>query len=147
MEGRFPCVDGVRFQFAPSRPAGSRVVEGSVTVFDKKAQQFELLDPNKKYTVVSKSYLTKGKDGYDSFVGARVVLDDEECPTLPTLLRNLFTEISVLKKWEGCTVQGTVVSAATKFKRLIRRSVADPYAISPIVDGRITNVEVDIPPA
>ena len=53
---------------------------------------------------------------------------------------NLFTEISILKRWEGMTVKATVVDAASKFKRLIRRSIADPYAISPVVDGRITNV-------
>lgn len=39
------------------------------------------------------------------------------------------------------TVKATVVAAATIFKRSIRRSIADPYAICPEVDGRITNVE------
>jgi hypothetical protein len=37
------------------------------------------------------------------------------------------------------TVLGsTVISAASKFKRLARRSEADPFAIRPEVDGRIT---------
>ena len=145
MEGRFPCVDGIRFSFAPSRPPGSRIVEGSVSIKDKDTQQFKPLDLKKKYTVVSKSYLTsKGKDGYDAFLGTRVVLDDELCPALPILMRNLFTEISVLKRWEGCTVKSTVVAAASKFKKSIRRSVVDPYSISPVVDGRITNIEAEI---
>jgi hypothetical protein len=39
------------------------------------------------------------------------------------------------------TVKGTVVSAASKFKGTVRDSIVDPYAISPVVDGRITNVE------
>jgi hypothetical protein len=39
------------------------------------------------------------------------------------------------------TVKGMVVSAATKFKRGVRNSIVDPYAICPVVDGRITNVE------
>jgi hypothetical protein len=30
MEGRFPCVDGVKFAFGPSKPSGSRIVDGSV---------------------------------------------------------------------------------------------------------------------
>lgn len=34
-EGRFPCVDGVRFAFDPSKPPGSRVVPGSVYVRDR----------------------------------------------------------------------------------------------------------------
>jgi len=60
---------------------------------------------------------------------------------LPIMLRNLFTEICVLKMWEGMTVKATVISAAGKFKRLIRRSVVNPYAIAPVVDGRITNIQ------
>jgi hypothetical protein len=60
---------------------------------------------------------------------------------LPITFRNMFTEICVLKRWEGMTVKGTVVSAATKFKRGVRNSIVDPYAICPVVDGRITNVE------
>jgi len=168
-------VDGVRFSFDPAKPEGSRILEGSVSVRDKGgSQDFLTLDFNKKYSVVSKAYLIKGKDGYDVFAGAPVLLDDERCPGKPArnrrekLLRlctvhsislnsspqcsfyfyialaimfcNLFTEISILKRWEGMTVKATVVDAASKFKRLIRRSIADPYAISPVVDGRITNV-------
>ncbi|CAB9518094.1 venom 5'-nucleotidase [Seminavis robusta] len=143
MEGRFPCVDGVRFSFAPSKPAGSRIVEESVFVFDKESQTFKPLDMDRKYSVVSKAYLLKGKDGYTSFVDAPVLIDDEMCPTLPITFRNLFTEISVLKRWEGMTVKATVIAAATIFKRNIRRSIADPYAISPVVDGRITNIEAE----
>ena len=60
---------------------------------------------------------------------------------LPITFRNLFTEICVLKRWEGMTVKATVIAAATAFKRAVRNSIVDPYAISPRVDGRITNVE------
>ena len=59
---------------------------------------------------------------------------------IPIMLRNLFTEISVLKRWEGMTVKATVLEAASKFKRNIRRSIVDPYSISPVVDGRILNI-------
>ncbi|KAL3785491.1 hypothetical protein ACHAWO_013431 [Cyclotella atomus] len=34
-EGRFPCVDGVRFTFDPTKPPGNRVVLGSVVVREK----------------------------------------------------------------------------------------------------------------
>lgn len=80
MEGRFPCVDGVRFSFDPSKTDGERIVEESVLVKDKVSREFLPLRLDKKYTVVSKAYLLKGKDGYDSFVDAPVVLDDERCP-------------------------------------------------------------------
>jgi hypothetical protein len=51
-----------------------------------------------------------------------------------------------LKRWEGMTVKGTVVEAATKFKKHVRTSIVDPYGIHPVVDGRITNVDEE-PPA
>lgn len=81
MEGRFPCVDGVRFSFDPKKTSGERIVEGSVTIRDKESQEFKPLDMNRTYTVCSKAYLLKGKDGYDSFVDAPVLIDDEMCPS------------------------------------------------------------------
>ena len=64
-----------------------------------------------------------------------------QTPALPISFRNLFTEICVLKRWEELTVKSTVIAAASAFKRSIRKSVVDPYAISPEVDGRIHNVD------
>ena len=84
MEGRFPCVSGVRFSFDPSKPMGERVVDGSVSVKDKASGEFKPLALDQNYTVVSKSYLLKGKDGYESFVGRKIVLDDEICPGTKT---------------------------------------------------------------
>lgn len=172
---RFPCVDGVRFTFDPSKPPGNRVVPGSVCVRSKPlapkrhtiirgakihksdkseaevdgVKQLSLddsdvpnfcpLDVNRKYSVASIEYLIKGKDGYDkAFEGATILQDADSFPPLPTIIRNLFTELRVMKIWSAMTVQGTVVSAASKFKRLARRSEADPYAIRPKVDGRVT---------
>jgi hypothetical protein len=129
---------------------------------------FVPLDLNKNYSVAGIEYLMKGKvrrlvfqlhlfhfpadlilcalfvfsqDGYDCFIGATVLQDAESFPPLPTLVRNLFTEIRVMKLWSAMTVQGTVVSAASKFKRLARRSELDPYAIRPQIDGRVTMLE------
>jgi len=80
----------------------------------------------------------------ERFVGAPVLQDADQCPLLPTLLRNIFTELRTLEVWKGMTVEGTVLRAASKFKRLARRSVADPFAINPQIDGRVLNLaEVD----
>lgn len=73
-------MDGVRFSFDPSKPEGSRILEGSVSVRARNSKEFQPLGVNKKYTVVSKAYLLKGKDGYDSFADAPIVLDEELCP-------------------------------------------------------------------
>jgi 5'-nucleotidase len=167
MEGRFPCVDGVRFAFDPSQPPGSRVVQGSVYVRDRgshinhskligrrgQPQQpdvdceldphFSPLDRHKIYHVCSKTYLLSGKDGYDAFKGAKVVRDEELCLPLPTLVRNLFTEIAVMRHWAGITdpTQAAVTKAAVTFHRNLGwDAVVDPFAITPVVDGRITNI-------
>jgi 5'-nucleotidase len=164
MEGRFPCVDGVRFRFDPTQPPGSRVVPGSVLVRNRVLHpdisklikrrgeertsqpgdgggirvQFSPLDPNKTYTLCTKSYLLAGKDGYDAFVGAPIVRDEELCPPLPTLVRNCFTEIAVLRQWEGIACPA-VLKAASRFKRSVSDVDVDPFAIEPAVDGRIEN--------
>eukprot|EP00804_Cyclotella_cryptica_P006694 CCRYP_008652-RA/>CCRYP_008652-RA protein AED:0.08 eAED:0.08 QI:0/0.75/0.6/1/1/1/5/76/565 len=178
-EGRFPCLDGVRFTFDPSRPPGNRVVPKSVYIRTRPLAQkrhsvirganldslrasedghenngfkqmnkicpesiipeYSPIDLNRKYSVGSTQYLISGKDGYDkAFEGATVLQDEDAFPPLPTLVRNLFTELRVMKIWSGMIVHGAVVSAATKFKSLARKSVADPYAICPQVDGRIS---------
>jgi 2',3'-cyclic-nucleotide 2'-phosphodiesterase (5'-nucleotidase family) len=51
-----------------------------VSIFDKESQSFQPLDMEKKYSVVTKAYLVKGKDGYDSFVHAPVKIEEELCP-------------------------------------------------------------------
>jgi hypothetical protein len=82
--------------------------------------------------------LVEMQDGYDkAFDGATVLHDADSFPPLPTIIRNLFTELRVIRWWSSLTSQGTVLIAATKFKRLAGRSEADPFAISPKVDGRI----------
>ena len=57
LEGRFPCVSGVRFKYDPKLPGGERITEIEINGEP----------PNKKklYTVATKDFLYKGKDGYD----------------------------------------------------------------------------------
>ena len=99
LEGRFPCVSGVRFAFDPSKAPGARIDRASVTV------RGSALEDAREYRVVTKEYLTLGKDGYKSLVpgyddgeGAkcRMLVDGEEAPVLPTLVRNRFTILRVV---------------------------------------------------
>jgi hypothetical protein len=74
-----------------------------------------------------------------------VLHDADSFPPLPTIIANLFTELRVMKRWAAMTVLGsTVISAASKFKSSIRRSEADPFAIRPEVDGRITMLKESV---
>ncbi|XP_065187556.1 mannosylglucosyl-3-phosphoglycerate phosphatase-like [Sycon ciliatum] len=139
LEGRFPCVSGVRFTFDAAKNAGSRVVDGSVSVGGN------ALDLNGRYTVVTKSYLAQGKDGYDSFKDGEVVLDDETGPMLPTLLRNTFAELEVLDSMKAR--RRSVLRGIEKWKKLAHvdhdsqvktTDGCSAYGIRPMVDGRIT---------
>ena len=58
-EGRFPQVGGLTFKFDSSKPAGQRVVAGSVTVGGAPVQLAQ------RYKLATKAYLADGKDGYD----------------------------------------------------------------------------------
>jgi len=95
LEGRFPCVSGVRFTFTASRPAGSRVVTahlGDIPFFDNGTL---LVPPDSTVSVVTKQYLAQGKDGYVEFASAPVLVNEENLPSLPTIVRNVFTQMKV----------------------------------------------------
>lgn len=93
LDGRWPCVSGLRFEFDPTRPPGSRVLESSVRIVGGGgAPVDEPLDLDAMYTVATKEYLSNGKDGYTAFKGAEVAVDPENCPMLPVLVRNHFVE-------------------------------------------------------
>ncbi len=81
-EGRFPQVSGLCFSFDPAQPSGHRVVEGSVWVNN------EALRPTQTYHLCTKGYIALGKDGYDVFRKARMVLSYEEGPILSSIVRN-----------------------------------------------------------
>lgn len=58
--GRFPQVAGLRYVWAPTRPAGERLL--SVEVSENGA--WTALDPDKTYGVVTNNYVRTGGDGY-----------------------------------------------------------------------------------
>ena len=82
-------VSGITFAFDPKKPPGSRVDSEFVKVsltsqfcfWNGSASQMwffkvgdEYLDMEQRYKLVTKAYLGKGKDGYDSFSKAEVNL-------------------------------------------------------------------------
>jgi 5'-nucleotidase len=89
LEGRFPQVSGITFAFDPKKPAGSRVDPEFVKVGD------EYLDMEQRYKLVTKAYLGKGKDGYDSLAKAEVMVDEEIAPNLTSAVQNHFQAIKM----------------------------------------------------
>ncbi len=109
LEGRFPQVSGVQFTFDAALEPGSRIVADSLMVGGEPMTEGRLVK------VVTKAYLAKGKDGYDVFTECKVLVDEEEAPILPTLVRNTFTELSVLNGFK--TLEKSVLKHAQTWRR------------------------------
>ncbi|ANB34384.1 5'-nucleotidase [Rhodovulum sulfidophilum] len=69
--GRFPQVAGLRFIWAPGAEPGQRLRKVEV----KEGTDWEPLDPDKSYGLVSNNYVRNGGDGYTMFLDAREVYD------------------------------------------------------------------------
>ena len=67
LDGRFPCVSGISFEFAPSRPPQHRIVPETVMVAG------EPLELTKVYKVATKEYMGTGKDGSVTCVSPSLV--------------------------------------------------------------------------
>jgi hypothetical protein len=93
LEGRFPTVSGIQFEFDPRNPAGSRVIAGTVFVDSKP------IDLQREYRTAVKAYLAHGKDGYDVFKEGRLIADEEACSPIKTLVRNTFKAIRILNRY------------------------------------------------
>ncbi|XP_015750595.1 PREDICTED: uncharacterized protein LOC107330501 isoform X1 [Acropora digitifera] len=137
----------MRFSFNPEQAPGSRIFKNTVEIND------EPLEKDKKYKVCTKSYLSKGKDGYQVFTKGTVLIDEENGPILSTIVRNHFRSINI--------VRGVTKSKSPHRQSLIMRhrpsnliedesrtpsqefflSLEREHAkISPQVEGRITMV-------
>jgi 5'-nucleotidase len=60
LEGRFPQVSDIEFEFDPSLPPNRRIIWTKVGG--------EPLDLERKYVVVTRGYMGRGKDGFDSLL-------------------------------------------------------------------------------
>lgn len=105
-EGRFPQVSGFSFTFNPNLAPGSRVVE--ITVNGKP------IELEKTYTLACKPYISiDGKDGYDCFVGSKVLLPLEECLVNSVSFANYLRRLSVLQIWKNQMVSNEDPSLAS----------------------------------
>ncbi|KAH8435130.1 putative 5'-nucleotidase [Aspergillus melleus] len=98
LEGRFPQVSNISFSYDPSGPPGSRInwakVGGAPIQF------------NRTYTMATRGYMARGKDGFASLLvksaGGEVeeIVDEESGVLVSTLLRQYFLSLRVMGKWQ-----------------------------------------------
>lgn len=129
-------VSGVRFDFDSEQPEGRRVIPGSMKVGDITVD--ETLD--RTFTVVTKGYLLRGKDGYNTFKDARVIVPEESAGVLPTIIKDVFRALKSVEDGvslkEGADDYGFdhAVGVVERLREYLQ------YPVAPRVEGRIVNV-------
>ena len=97
LEGRFPQVGGITFEFDASRKSGERVLW--VDIGDDE------LDEQREYVVATRGYMGRGKDGFDSLKvkseggDAEEIVSEENGVLISVMLRQYFMTLKVLGIW------------------------------------------------
>eukprot|EP00933_Yihiella_yeosuensis_P072206 TRINITY_DN80532_c0_g1_i1.p1 TRINITY_DN80532_c0_g1~~TRINITY_DN80532_c0_g1_i1.p1 ORF type:complete len:326 (-),score=54.13 TRINITY_DN80532_c0_g1_i1:155-1003(-) len=141
LEGRFAQVSGVNFSFDAAKPAGQRVVDGSIKIGG------EPISLEKSYKLCTKDYLRQGKDGFDVFKECTCLADGETAGILPSLIRSEFQALQVAN---GISEEGAAPakrSSILQAQRTLDQSavakvgdgpdIMKMWAIAPKVEGRI----------
>ncbi|KAL2810018.1 Metallo-dependent phosphatase-like protein [Aspergillus granulosus] len=98
LEGRFTQVSNISFSFNPSAPSGSRINWAKI---GERSIDFE-----QSYTLATRGYMARGKDGFASLLikseGGEVeeIVDEESGVLISTLMRQYFLSLKVMGKWQ-----------------------------------------------
>ena len=97
LEGRYPQVSNIIFEYNPTLAAGARLQWIKVNGED--------LTLEKKYLLATRGYMARGKDGFDSLLAkseggeAEEVVSEENGVLISTILRQYFLSLKVIGKW------------------------------------------------
>lgn len=97
LEGRFPQVSNVHFEFDPSLPTGKRVTKVWIGG--------QPCDNEKKYVLATRGYMGRAKDGFDSLLvqseggDAEEIIDEESGLLISTIIRQYFMARRSIGKW------------------------------------------------
>ncbi|OTB00986.1 hypothetical protein M426DRAFT_323880 [Hypoxylon sp. CI-4A] len=98
LEGRFPQVSNITFEFDGQKPVGSRIVSATIGG--------QSIDMAKKYVLVTRGYMARGKDGYDSLLieseggTAEEIVSEENGILISMMLRQYFMSLRVVGQWK-----------------------------------------------
>lgn len=97
LEGRYPQVSNIAFEYDPNRPPGARVLRVNIGG--------DLLDEEKEYVMATRGYMGRGKDGFDSLLvkseggEAEEIVSEENGILISMILRQYFMSLKVLGRW------------------------------------------------
>lgn len=115
LEGRFPQVSNLSFTFDPRLPSGKRI--SSPRLGDS------ALDLSKKYSIATRDYMARGKDGFASLASdevggsAKLLVNDESGVLMSALLRQYFLSLRALGAWAAAGANDGVDDALHKHFR------------------------------
>ena len=140
LDGRFPQVSGMQFEFNPRLAPGARITKVLV--------DGESIELDREYKMAVKEYLLEGKDGYTSLKDAKVLVSGEDSPYLVTILRNFFSNLAVAEGWDSAAEDGIkeIIHAfkapgkAAGKRGPARDGVPGANKIAPGLEGRIVKV-------
>lgn len=98
LEGRFPQVSNIKFEFDARKPSGSRIVSATIGG--------EPIDMDRKYVLVTRGYMARGKDGYDSLLieseggTAEEIVSEENGILISMMLRQYFMSLKAVGQWK-----------------------------------------------
>jgi len=141
-DGCYPCISGMRVKYDSSKPSNERVLEVTVNG--------EPLNDKKSYTCVTKGYIYQGKDGFKAFPQAELISDEEENPTLDTLVINFLSLLTTKNnKWYSPDKKKLMAGLKRVHNKNMENLSLDHegkempykyYKIFPKIDGRLTDV-------
>lgn len=97
LEGRYPQVSNIQFKYNPALPADSRILWAKINGGP--------LDQEKEYTLATRGYMARGKDGYDSLLikseggDAEEIVSEENGILISMIMRQYFMSLKVVGKW------------------------------------------------
>ncbi|UNI20523.1 hypothetical protein JDV02_006602 [Purpureocillium takamizusanense] len=98
LEGRFPQVSRIEFEFDPRKERGKRLNWMKIGG--------EPCEPQRKYTLATRGYMGRGKDGYMSLLvaseggEAEELVDEENGILISTMLRQYFMGLQTVGRWK-----------------------------------------------
>ncbi|KAI0390533.1 5'-nucleotidase [Xylariaceae sp. FL0594] len=98
LEGRFPQVSNIKFEFDDRKPSGSRILSAGIGG--------EPIDMERKYVLVTRGYMARGKDGYTSLLveaeggKAEEIVSEENGILIQMMLRQYFMSLKVVGHWK-----------------------------------------------
>ena len=84
LEGRFPAISGISFEFDPKKEPMNRISFESIKI--KK----EPLDLKRTYTIAASHWISEGKDGYDAFKKSKILADESVASELHSVIKQFF---------------------------------------------------------